>query len=53
VLAGDRSRIPKYLQAVKRLKITRRDRFAWPFTAADAGWLLAIAGSPKQRPIQQ
>jgi hypothetical protein len=44
-LAGDRRRIPEYLRAVKRLKITRHDRFAWPFTAADAGWLLAIVGT--------
>jgi hypothetical protein len=46
-LAGDRKRLPEYLKAVKRLKIARRDRFAWPFTAADAGWLLAITGSTR------
>jgi len=46
-LAGDRKRLPEYLKVVKRLKIARRDRFAWPFSAADAGWLLAITGSMK------
>ncbi len=42
LLAGERHRIPVYLAAVERLKMHPPNRFSWPFTAADAGWLLLI-----------
>jgi hypothetical protein len=45
-LAGERSRVDAYLKAVYQLKGIQpqeEKRFEWPFTAADAGWLLELA----------
>jgi hypothetical protein len=41
--AGERERIPRYLAAVKRLKLSGTRPFDWPFSGADAGWLVSLA----------
>ena len=45
LLAGDTQRARTYVEAVKRLKFppsAEASGFEWPFTIADAGWLLQI-----------
>lgn len=45
LLAGDTNRVRTYVQAIKRLKFPKSDHtsgFEWPFTVAEAGWLLQI-----------
>ena len=45
LLSGDKVQTRTYLQAVKRLKLSdlpEQKRFAWPFSIADAGWLLQM-----------
>lgn len=45
LLTGDTRRVRTYLQAVKRLKFPKSadaPGFEWPFTVAEAGWLLQI-----------
>lgn len=43
LLAGDTDHVVVYLHALERGKLAQTpDRFAWPYTAADAGWLLQI-----------
>jgi hypothetical protein len=45
LLAGEKDRVASYLRAVRALKYPFRSTtssFAWPFTPADAGWLLRI-----------
>ena len=43
-LAGDETRLQNYVAAVRRLKFPTPGRkgFDWPFSLADAGWLLRI-----------
>ncbi|MBV9865616.1 MAG: hypothetical protein JO316_09720 [Abitibacteriaceae bacterium] len=50
-LAGDTKRVATYLAAVKRLKfpVSAQDTgFAWPFTVADAGWLLQLMAAKQK-----
>lgn len=50
LLAGETNRVRIYVRAVKRLKFPTSagpPRFAWPFSVADAGWLLEIMTPPK------
>ena len=44
LLYGDTAHVATYVDAVKQLKFpTQTDPgFAWPFTVADAGWLLQV-----------
>ncbi len=44
LLAGETQRVRTYIQAVKRLKFPKSGvaGFEWPFTVADAGWLLGL-----------
>ena len=47
--AGETNRVRVYVQAVKRLKFPTaagQPGFAWPFSVADAGWLLQILAPP-------
>ena len=43
LLAGDTARVQTYLAAIKRQQFGENPQnpFAWPFSLADAGWLLA------------
>jgi len=48
LLAGETNRVRIYIHAVKRLKFPASGppAFAWPFSVADAGWLLQILAPP-------
>ena len=52
LLVGETNRVRVYVQAVKHLKFPASagaSAFAWPFSVADAGWLLQILTPPTDR----